>query len=108
MSAQEAPEELQCCVGPVPPQPPGETARICPWYGLPLSDGGESIVGAAIVPTNRIRSFCSAAIRTSPAGVTATAFGIETAAALAGPPSPEKPMTPFPARVVIVPPARRA
>ena len=43
---------------------------------------------ATTVPTNRIRLFCSSAISTSPAGVTATAFGTLTCAAAAGPPSP--------------------
>ncbi|MEA2442884.1 MAG: hypothetical protein QOJ12_176 [Thermoleophilales bacterium] len=59
-----------------------------------------------IVPsgaTRRIRWFSRSAMRTLASGALATPFGVFSAAAVPGPPSPWKPANPSPARVVMVP-----
>src|SRR5207248_223186 len=59
-----------------------------------------------IVPadeTRRMRLLLKSAIRKPPSAVAATPEGALSWAAVAGPPSPEKPDVPLPATVVIVP-----
>src|SRR5439155_994194 len=59
-----------------------------------------------IVPlgdTRLTRSPSNSAIKMPPSAVTATPSGRLSRAAVAGPPSPEKPLTPVPAMVVIIP-----
>src|SRR5438876_11316595 len=104
MSRHEAPLESHrrhwyANVGPVPLHPPAVPVSVCPWLGVPLIVGTVTFAGTTIVPTNLTRLFCSSAIRTSPLAVRPTAFGMLTCAAVAAPPSPEKPATPVPANV---------
>src|SRR6188472_4458500 len=53
--------------------------------------------------TRRTRSFDASAMANEPSGSATTLCGSASLAAVAGPPSPEYPLTPVPATVVIVP-----
>src|SRR5581483_9965304 len=66
--------------------------------------GGPSVrVSDCLQWTRRIRWLPVSAMRTSPVGVTSTPRGPATWAAAGAPPSPEKPLVPVPAKVVMVP-----
>src|SRR5262245_11322821 len=62
-----------------------------------------TVVIVPVGETRRTRLLLESAIRKPPSAVTDTAFGDHSRAAVAGPPSPEKPSVPLPATVVIVP-----
>ena len=87
----------------MPCQLPDDAVSWRPGSASPAIAGRVTFVGPTIVPTNRMRLFCSSAISRSPPAVTLIALGALTRAAAAGSPSPESPRTPSPISVVITP-----
>src|ERR1035441_2764037 len=86
-----------------------ESAMVCAAGTTPaavekLRVVGETWKAAGTASTSRIRLLPVSAMYRLPAGSTATPPGSLSAAPMAGPPSPQNPVYPFPATVMIVPP----